>query len=460
LSARKAVRLEAGLQELNGQLDTKVRERTAELALANDSLTAQYEEITAMNEELTAQNEEISSLNAELEHRVNERTADLTAANQELTAQFEELSHTQKALLASEENFRTFFDSVSEGVALHEVVYGEGEASDYRVTRTNPAYEVHTGLSPEKVQGRLATEIYGVADPPYLKEFADVAQTGEPYVFETYFPPMAKHFRISVVSPMKGNFATIFEDISERIQRESELRQKNEEMSRFVYTVSHDLRSPLVTIKAFLGYLEQDLKDKDAEASSKDMDYIRNAADKMATLLDEMLNLSRIGSRVNPPEEVSLKDLSREVLELVAGRITGRCVQVKLTEEPVVLFGDVARLKELYQNLIDNAVKFMGKQAAPLIEIGVRHDPAGITLFVRDNGSGIDPRHQKKLFGLFEQLDKTADGAGMGLAIAKRIVELHGGTIWVESVGEGTGTTFCFTLDQTRIGTKEGGMSK
>ena len=456
--AYKAIHLETNLQELNGQLDRKVRERTADLGIANENLSAQYEEITAMNEELTAQNEEIISINNELEHRVNERTSELMAANQELIAQYDELQQFQESLRASEENFRTFFDSVSEGVALHEMIYESGKAVDYRVTRTNPAYEMHTGLVPEQVWNRLATEIYQAA-PPYLNEFSLVAETGEPCVLETFFPPMNKYFRISAVSTQPGQFATIFEDISDRIRQESELRRKNEEMSSFVYTVSHDLRSPLVTIKAFLGYLEQDVKDKEFAAAEQDMVYIRNAADKMATLLDELLNLSRIGSKPNLAAEISLRDLAGEVLDLVAGRIDERGVRVTLSEEQVLLYGDVARLRDLYQNLIDNAVKFMGDQPEPVIEISARQDPTGITLFVRDNGSGIDPRHQKKLFGLFEKLDKTTDGAGMGLAIAKRIVEIHGGTIWVESGGAGTGSTFYFTLARTHFGTEEGGTT-
>ena len=469
--AYKAILIETKLYKVNAGLDQTVRERTSELVQANETLSAQYEEITAMNEELTAQseeitemneeltaqNEEITSINNELEHRVNERTSELTAANQELTAQYDELQQIQESLRASEENFRTFFDSVSEGVALHELVYEQGETVDYRVTRTNPAYETHTGLKPQQVWNRLATEVFSVEPPPYLNEYAQVVKTGEPCVFETYFAPMDKYFKISVVSPLPGQFATIFEDVSERVRQENELRRKNEEMSSFVYTVSHDLRSPLVTIKAFLGYLEQDVKDKEDAAAQQDMAYIRNAADKMAMLLDELLNLSRIGSKPNLAAEISLRSLVKEVLDLVAGRLNERGVRVTISDEPVLLYGDVARLKELYQNLIDNAVKFMGPQTEPAIEIGARQDVSGITLFVRDNGCGIDPRHQKKLFGLFEKLDKTSDGAGMGLAIAKRVVELHGGNIWVESEGSGTGSTFYFTLARTRIATTEEG---
>ena len=110
--------------------------------------------------------------------------------------------------------------------------------------------------------------------------------------------------------------------------------------------------------------------------------------------------------------------------------------------------GDRLRLVEVYQNLIENAVKYMGDQPAPRVEVGTRHDAeTGETVFyVADNGMGIDPRYQRKVFGLFERLDAGTEGTGVGLALVTRIVEVHGGRVWVESEGRGKGSTFCFTL--------------
>ncbi len=239
-------------------------------------------------------------------------------------------------------------------------------------------------------------------------------------------------------------------DITDRKRQEEELRRKNEEMERFAYTASHDLKSPLVTIQGFLGKLRKDLEDGDRSQVDVDLRFMENAAAKMGGLLEELLELSRIGRKVNPPEDASLQDLAREAIELVAGRIAERGVSVRVTDTPYVLHGDRPRLREVFQNLIDNAVKFMGDQPAPQVEIGVEERNGAPVLFVRDNGMGIDPRHQQRLFGLFEKLNPEIEGTGMGLAIVKRIVELHGGRIWLESAGPGQGTTFFFTLAKTR----------
>ena len=213
-----------------------------------------------------------------------------------------------------------------------------------------------------------------------------------------------------------------------------------------MYTVSHDLRSPVVTIRTFLGYLEQDIQNQEAARVAKDLDYMRTAADTMSRLLEELLELSRIGHKVNPSVEAPLQAIVNEALALVAGRIAQRGVQVQVTEEPIRLYGDRPRLVQVFQNLVENAVKFMGDQPAPRVEIGMEQARDQLVLFVRDNGIGIDPRYQPKVFGLFEKLDPGTEGTGIGLALVRRIVEVHGGRIWVESAGVGQGATFRFTL--------------
>jgi PAS domain S-box-containing protein len=353
----------------------------------------------------------------------------------------------EDALHFSEQKFRTLFENLTEGVALHELVTdAAGQVVDYRLLAVNTAFERHTGLVAATAPGLLATEIYETEVPPYLAEFSQVALGGEPYAFETFFPPLDKHFRISVISPKPGQFATVFEDITDRKRREEELKQKNAEMERFTYMISHDLKSPLVTVRTFLGYLEQDMEQGKADRVAKDMTFIRDATGKMGRLLEDLLEVSRVGRVVNPPVRVSLADLIREALQAVAGAISTRGVAIQVEVPTVTLFGDRPRLEEVWQNLVENAVKYMGDQPAPQIELGVEGAGNDLVFFVRDNGLGIDPRFQDKVFGLFEKLDPATEGTGLGLALVKRIVELYEGRLWLESEGLGHGTCFRFTL--------------
>ena len=263
----------------------------------------------------------------------------------------------------------------------------------------------------------------------------------------------------TVVSNVEGiSIISLCRDITKRKQTEDAVQAKSKELEQFTYAVSHDLRSPLVTIQTFLGYLEQDIPAQDTAKVASDLGYIHAAADKMGLLLDELLRLSRVGRVPNLPEDVPLSVIVNETLALVAGRISQRGVKVVVTEKNIMLHGDRRRLVEVFQNLIDNACKFMGDQKEPRIEIGVETRGPETVYFVRDNGGGIDPRHQKMLFGLFVRLTPHVEGAGIGLALVKRIVEVHGGRIWVKSKGVGQGTCFYFTL--AGKGSREGEVSR
>jgi signal transduction histidine kinase len=194
--------------------------------------------------------------------------------------------------------------------------------------------------------------------------------------------------------------------------------------------------------------IEKDVQDGNFKQLNSDIDRIRNASEKMQRLLNELLELSRIGRIMNPPQEIPFGDIIREAVELVHGQIEARGVEVRIAPDLPPVYGDRARLVEVVQNLIDNAVKFMGNQSQPQVEIGMReeYENGNPVFLVRDNGIGIEAQYLQKVFGLFNKLDPRTDGTGVGLALVKRIVEVHGGRIWVESHGAGEGTTFYFTL--------------
>ncbi len=241
--------------------------------------------------------------------------------------------------------------------------------------------------------------------------------------------------------------------VEERRQAEGEreklidkLEAQNAELERFTYTVSHDLKSPLITIVGYVGMLRQDLAAGDLEQVEDDLSRIANAAGKMDQLLRDVLELSRIGRSVNPLEDVPLEEVTREAMELTAGQVKWNGVQVEISSDLPIVHGDRLRLQEVMQNLIDNAAKYMDDQPEPRIEIGSRRDDDQIVCYVRDNGIGIEHCYHERVFGLFDQLNQKVEGSGIGLALVKRIIEGHGGRIWVESEGSGNGSTFCFTL--------------
>jgi PAS domain S-box-containing protein len=242
------------------------------------------------------------------------------------------------------------------------------------------------------------------------------------------------------------NFVAFKEDISERIQQDYALKSKNVELESFTYTVSHDLRSPLVTFKTFLGYLQEDLEKDDHELIAKDIAFMEGAANKMEQLLNGLLSLSRIGQIINEPATVSFRELVDEALETMAGHFAQHGVSVKVMPGDIQLCGDSLRLQEVWLNLLENAIKYMGNQPEPQIWIGAEQNGDDTVFFVQDNGMGIAQNFFERIFGLFEKLDTTSDGIGIGLALVKKIILVYCGRIWVESDGAGKGSCFKFTL--------------
>ncbi|MFH0736366.1 MAG: PocR ligand-binding domain-containing protein [bacterium] len=256
--------------------------------------------------------------------------------------------------------------------------------------------------------------------------------------------------KLAIQNIHQARFITEQKSSQEIIQKQvGELEAKNAELERFTYTVSHDLKSPLITIKGFLGMINSDVANGRYDRIPADMKRISNAADKMQNLLEDLLELSRIGRIVHPPSKFSLTEAAKEAAELLFGVLHSKNINLKIQDDLPIVLADKPRVREVLQNLIENAIKFMGEQTNPEINIGCLHLAGNITFYVKDNGLGIEKQYHKKIFGLFDKLSPSSEGTGIGLAIVKRIIELHGGKIWAESEGRLKGSTFYFTLEES-----------
>jgi len=232
----------------------------------------------------------------------------------------------------------------------------------------------------------------------------------------------------------------------------TEKHRRDEEIMQFNYRVSHDLRTPLITVNSFLAMLREDIVMDDNESIRTDLEYIDLATRKMGRLLDELLALSRVGRKDNDHQRVRLDELVNEAAALTSGSLRLRGVTLLFhVAQKIWITGDRTRLVEVFQNLLDNATKYMGEQANPVIEIGIEMRDNRSLIFVRDNGKGIEKKFLEKIFGLFETLHSESDGTGLGLALVKRVIEVHGGRIWAESEGLNRGSSFYFFVDKIEI---------
>ncbi len=230
------------------------------------------------------------------------------------------------------------------------------------------------------------------------------------------------------------------------------LGEKNTELEHYTYTVSHDLKSPLVTLAGFVGLLKKDLKEGKPDRVNKDLNRISEAVSTMEQLLNDLLKLSRVNRLQTPVEYIKPNIAIGEVINMLSINMVDANAKIDIQSPMPTIRMDSTSFKEIFLNLINNALKYRKLDLPVHIKIGTRQEQQQTIFFVQDNGIGIEPGYFKKIFGLFERLDNEYEGTGIGLAIVKRIIDIYKGHIWVESDGLNQGATFCFTLPTQNTG--------
>jgi light-regulated signal transduction histidine kinase (bacteriophytochrome) len=241
----------------------------------------------------------------------------------------------------------------------------------------------------------------------------------------------------------------INDELENRVaERTEQLLAANKDLESFSYSVSHDLRSPLRHISSFVSLLDEHLGLQCDEVSARYLSTIGSSARHMSQLIDGLLAFSRLGRSAVNVAPVDFALLVGDVVSQLAHDTEGRVVDWLVAPDLPLVQGDALLLREVWANLLGNAYKYTRPRERALIEIGWSVDPAvGYTFFVRDNGVGFDTKYAGKLFGVFQRLHRASEfeGTGIGLALTRRIVERHGGSIWAESqLGEGS--VFYFSL--------------
>jgi PAS domain S-box-containing protein len=240
-----------------------------------------------------------------------------------------------------------------------------------------------------------------------------------------------------------------FVDITDQKNAEKALARSNEELKNFAYVASHDLQEPLRMVISYLSLLERRYRDQLDEQANEFIDFAVTGGKRMKVLIDDLLEYSRVDTQVRPSTHVDMDEIVSMTLRNLEPSINESGAEIFVSQMPMVN-GDAQQLTQVLQNLVSNAIKFHGDRK-PVIHIGCSQDPEKWICHVKDNGIGLNMEYSSRIFQMFQRLNSNDkyEGTGVGLAIVKKIVERHGGKVWVESE-EGKGATFFFTLPKER----------
>jgi signal transduction histidine kinase len=252
---------------------------------------------------------------------------------------------------------------------------------------------------------------------------------------------------LAQIEQRNADLQTAHDELEQRVmERTAQLETANKELEAFSYSVSHDLRAPLRAVDGFSRILLEEDASSLAPEAQRYLRLIRDNAQQMGQLIDDLLAFSRLSRQPLTRREVRPADLVQQVLSDLRPALEGRHVDLKVDALPACQ-ADPALLKQVYVNLLANAIKFTSKREVGSIHVGCRHENGIAVYFVQDNGVGFDMRYADKLFGVFQRLHRAEEyeGTGVGLAIVQRVIHRHGGRIWAEAAVD-QGATFFFTL--------------
>jgi PAS domain S-box-containing protein len=375
-----------------------------------------------------------------------------------------EVQRAEDALRQSEEKFSKVFHASPDGILIVRM-------ADGLILDINESFERLLGISRAEAVGRTSNELGLWARPDQLNSFlAEVTAkgmvSGYEFVGRRRDGALGDILISSVLIDVGGTptLISILRDITEQRRTEEEIRNVNvalehrvrertaeleeavRELESISYSVSHDLRSPLRAIAGYAKVIEEDYAQQIGNEGRRQLDRIISNAIRMGEIIDDLLDFARIGRAELKQAPFDMAGLVREMLSEMPEAGAGRRIDLRVGAMPAAL-ADRSLIRQVWSNLLANALKFTRQCEQAVIEVGGRIDAGEAHYFVRDNGAGFDMAFADKLFHVFQRLhrDTAFEGTGVGLAIVARVVQRHGGRVWAEGVPD-QGATFHFTL--------------
>jgi two-component system sensor kinase FixL len=432
---------------------------TRAVKYSNDEVGLLIDAFNEMLEQIQRRDMELVDAKGKLEVRVEERTSELTAANKQLTQEITVRKEAEKQLRKAEEKYRMQFEGALDAIFVGDAVTGI-------ILDCNPAATKLIGWEKSELIGKHQQMLH----PPeqnengFSKTFKQHLNDKQGHTLETQV--ITKSGEIKDIA-IKANLIEIggkkvlqgiFRDITENKkaqQRQAQLLEQlgkaNKELKDFAYVVSHDLKAPLRGINTLVNWILTDYADKFDQKGKEHMTLLSRRAERMHNLIDGILQYSRVGRVQEEKVQVNLNELVKEAIDMIAAPEN---IAITVENELPTIECEETRIAQVFQNLLSNAVKYIDKPQGK-IQIGCAEENGSWIFSVADNGPGIEEKYFDRIFQMFQTLSRRDEfeSTGVGLALVKKIIELYGGRVWIESkVGEGS--TFLFKLSKQRLAVK------
>ena len=371
----------------------------------------------------------------------------LSGVSLDVTARHE----AEEMVRAGEERYRRLFDSMDQGFCVIEVTFAGGRGTDYRFVELNPAFERHSGL-PHDFLGKSIREVVPDLEEFWYETYGQVAATGVPTRFVHHAAPLGRWFEVyafRLEDPDRHRVAVLFTDVSDRKRAEESLRDSDRKKDDFIAMLAHELRNPLAPVRNGLQVLRLS---PDRAARERAQGMMDRQLTHMVRLIDDLLDVSRISRNKMDLRRgrISLADAVGSAVETArpAIEVAGHDLRVDVTGDAIFLDADLTRISQVIANLLTNSAKYTERGGR--IELVARRDGDDAVVTVTDNGIGIPAESLSNIFDMFSQVDRSIErstgGLGIGLALVKGLVEMHGGTVTAASGGQDRGSTFTVRL--------------